>query len=134
MSLDAETKRLTFKHQPDATLSQLEPVQNQWYPVLEETRECRLYSLTVLVWTASETLEVRVTVDGVVLVGALAATHTTYYYVHHQLYGAGLTIDGNVFLLGKYTPLEGRNVMVEVRKTTDAGTGTLDARVVWAKR
>ena len=134
MSLDAETKRLTFKHQPDAVLSQLEPVQNQWYPVLETSRECRLYSLTILVWTASETLEVRVTVDGVVLVGSVSATHTTYYYVHHQLYASGLTIDGNIFLLGKYTPLEGRNVKVEVRKTTAAGSGTLDARVVYAKR
>jgi hypothetical protein len=134
MSLDVETKRLTFQHQPDAVLSQVDPDQDQWYPILEETRECRLYSLTVLVWTTNETLEVRITIDGVVLPGSVEATHTTYYYVHHQLYASGLTVDGNIFLLGKYTPLEGRNVKVEVRKTTDNGSGTLDARVVFAKR
>jgi hypothetical protein len=134
MSLDAKTKRLTFQHQPDAVLSQVDPDPEQWYPILQESRECRLYSLTVLVWTTNETLEVRITVDGVVLLGSVEANHTTYYYVHHQLYAAGLTIDGNIFLLGKYTPLEGRNVKVEVRKTTAAGSGTLDARLVWAKR
>jgi len=134
MSLDLKTKRLTFMHQPDAVLSQVEPVQNQWYTVLNSTRECRLYSFTVLVWTTNETLEVRITIDGVVLLGSVEANHTTYYYVHHQLYAAGLAIDSNIFLLGKYAPLEGRNVKVEVRKTTAAGSGTLDARVVWAKR
>jgi hypothetical protein len=134
MSLDAETKRLTFQQQPDATLSQVDPDQNEWYAVLNSTRECKIYAVTVLVWTTNETLEVRITIDGQVLVGSIAATHTTYYYVHHQLYASALAIDGNIFLLGKYTPLEGRNVKVEVRKTTDAGSGTLDARVVWAKR
>jgi hypothetical protein len=134
MSLDEETKRLTFQQQPDAVLSQVDPDQSEWYPVLNSTRECRLYAVTVLVWTANETLEVRITIDGQVLLGSVEATHTTYYYVHHQLYASALAIDGNIFLLGKYTPLEGRNVKVEVRKTTDAGSGTLDARVVWAKR
>ena len=134
MSLDAETKRLTFQHQSDAVLSQVDPDQNEWYPVLNSTRECKVYAVTVLVWTANETLEVRITIDGQVLLGSVEANHTTYYYVHHQLYASALAIDGNIFLLGKYTPLEGRNVKVEVRKTTDAGSGTLDARVVYAKR
>ncbi len=69
--------------------------------------------------------------------GSVEATHTTYYYLHHKLYAASasaLAIDGNVFLLGHYAPLEGREVKVEVRKATEAGTGTLDARVVYAKR
>jgi len=125
-----------FEHQPDATLSQANPVQNQWYTVLDVKKGVKVYSVVILVWTASETLEVRVTIDGQVLVGSVEATHTTYYYVHHKLYAAAasaLAIDGNIFLLGHYPPLEGREVKVEVRKTTAAGTGTLDARVVYAK-
>jgi hypothetical protein len=134
LSLNRETAKLIFEQQSDAVLSQAEPVQNQWYTILETTKDCRLYAVTVLVWTANETLEVRITVDGKVLTGSVGATHTTYYYVHHQLYGSGLTIDGNVFLLGKYAPTEGRSVKVEIRKTTATGAGTLEARVVYAKR
>ena len=134
MSLDLKTKRMTFQHQPDAHMAQENPVQNQWYTVLDTTREAKVYGLTVLVWTANETLEVRITVDGNVLTGSIEATHTTYYYVHHALYAEALIIDGNVFLLMKYAALEGRNVKIEVRKTTAAGSGTLEARAVWAKR
>ncbi len=134
MSLD---KDYTFEHQPDATLSQSEPVKDTWYTVLDTKKNCRILGITVLVWTTNETLEVRVTIDGQVLVGSVEASHTTYYYVHHKLYAAAasaLAIDGNVFQPGHYAPLEGREVKVEVRKTTEAGTGTLDARVVYAKR
>ncbi len=134
MSLD---KDYTFEHQPDATLSQANPAKDTWYTVLDFKKNCKIYAITVLVWTTNETLEVRVTVDSQVLVGSVEASHTTYYYVHHKLYAAAasaLAIDGNVFLLGHYAPLEGREVKVEVRKTTEAGTGTIDARVVYAKR
>ena len=134
MSLDKQTRKQTFEHQPDAHLAQENPVQNTWYTVLDVTRDCKVYAVTVLVWTTNETLEVRVTIDGQVLVGSIAASHTTYYYVHHQLYAAALAIDGNVFLLGKYAPIEGRNVKVEVRKTTAAGSGILECRVNHAKR
>jgi len=134
LSLDRETKRLTFEDQPDATLSQVNPVQNQWYTILDSKKECKVYAITVLVWTTGETLEVRVIIDGKVLMGSVNASATTYYYVHHQLYGSALIVDGNIFLLGHYSPLEGREVKVEVRKTTAAGSGTLDARVVYAKR
>ncbi len=134
MSLD---KDYTFEHQQDATLSQANPAKDTWYTGLDSKKNCRVYAVTVLVWTTNETLEVRVTIDGQVLVGSVEAAHTTYYYVHHKLYAAAalaLAIDGNVFLLGHYAPLEGREVKVEVRKTTETGTGTLDARVVYAKR
>ena len=131
MSLD---KSLTYEHQPDATLSQANPVQNQFYTVLDSKKRCRVYVVTVLVWTTGETLEVRITVDGQVLTGTVNASATTYYYVHHQLYGSALIVDGNILLLGHYSFLEGREVKVEVRKTTAAGTGTLEARVVYAKR
>jgi hypothetical protein len=133
LSLDKETGKLTFEHQPDAHLVKESPVQNQWYPVLD-AKDCKIYAVTVLVWTTNETLEVRVTIDGQALVGSVEATHTTYYYVHHNLYGSALVIDGNVFLLGKYAPLECRDIKVEVRKTTAAGSGNLEGRVVYAKR
>jgi hypothetical protein len=131
MSLD---KAYTFEQQPDATLSQLTPSKDQWYIVLDTKKNAKILAITVLVWTTGETLEVRVTIDGQVLVGSVEAAATTYYYVHHQLYGSALLVDANIFLPGHYAPLEGREVKVEVRKTTEAGTGTLDARVVYAKR
>jgi hypothetical protein len=134
LSLD---KAFTFEQQPDATISQENPTKDQWYTVLNTKKNCRILGITVLVWTTNETLEVRVTIDGQVLLGSVEATHTTYYYVHHKLYAAAasaLAIDGNVFQPGHYATLEGREVKVEVRKTTEAGNGTLDARVVYAKR
>jgi len=133
LSLDKKTKKLTFKHQPDAHLVQESPTQNQWYTVLE-AKDCKVYAVTVLVWTTNETLEAKITIDDQVLSGSVEATHTTYYYVHHKLYGSALEIDGNVFLLGKYAPLTGRDVKVEIRKTTAAGSGNLESRVVYAKR
>jgi len=132
--LAAIRQELTFQHQPDATLVQLAPVQNTWYTILDTTSNCRLYSVSVLVWTTGETLEVKVTIDGQVLTGTLAALPTTYYYCDLLLYMAGLSIDINGLLIGKYTPLEGRSIKVEVRKTTAAGTGTLEGRAVYAKR
>jgi hypothetical protein len=134
VSLD---KDFTFEHQADATLSQATPVKDTWYTVLDSKKNCRVYAVTVLVWTTNETLEVRITIDDQVLVGSVEAAHTTYYYVHHKLYAAAasaLAIDGNVFLLGHYAPIEGREVKVEVRKTTEAGNGNLESRVVYAKR
>jgi hypothetical protein len=132
--LDSIRTELTFKHQPDATLVQAAPVQNTWYTILDTTLNCCLYSVTILVWTTGETLEVRVTIDGQILTGSVAATATTYYYVHLFLYAAGFAIDTNVFPIGKYMPLEGRSVKVEVRKTTAAGTGTLEGRAIYGKR
>lgn len=123
-----------FKHQPDVTLDQASPVQNTWYTVLDTTRNCRLYSVSVLVATTGETLEVRITVDGVTITGGIDATADTVYkaiwyfgtMVANQLYLA--TADPHHTFL-----LEGRSVKVEVRKTTANGTGNLKAKVTYAK-
>jgi hypothetical protein len=140
LSTDADNNLLvsvvndTFEHQPDRHLIQATPEQNTWYTILDTTENCRLYSVVILVWTADETLEVRLTIDGQVLTGSIAATAVSYYWVYLLLYAAGLMASGEKHLVGYDSPLEGRSIKVEMRKTTNNGTGTIEGYAIYAKR
>jgi hypothetical protein len=125
---------LTFQHQPDQHLVQPTPEQNRWYPILDTTLNCRLYSVVILVWGANETLEVRITIDGQVLTGSIAATAVSYYWVYLLMYTSGFMMSGEHHSIGYDAPLEGRSVKVEMRKTTNAGTGTIEGYAIYAKR
>ena len=121
------------KHQPDAELSQADPVQNTWYTILDTQENARIYCITVAVMTTDETLEARVTIDGQTLTGSVDATADAWYFVEKSLLDAGLSLGTAWMLAVHYAALEGRSVKVEVRKTTAAGTGTLMGRVIYAK-
>jgi hypothetical protein len=125
-----------YTHQTDARLAQAAAVQNTWYTVLDTIGYVRILSFQVLMATATETIEGRITVDGVVVaVGAAALTFGTAYCAVFNNYTDANTMvwDQN---LARYNPilLEGKSVKVEMRKTTAAGLNTLTGRVVYAKR
>ena len=123
-----------LRHQADAILNQAAPVQNTWYPVLAtQSRTTRIYLASIVVATADETLQMRILVDGLTLSGALNATLGTVYRVEFN-YGIaaeslviGTTRDSTYIV-------EGRNVSVDVRKTSATGAGTLSAIVKYALR
>ena len=121
------------EHQPDATLTQAAPVQNTWYPILNTTKNCRIYRIFVSVADTNETLEVKITIDGNIISGSVPATAGTSYYVYFSGYGNALIIDTVDPIAAYAFLLEGRSIKVEVRKTTAAGAGTITARVKYAK-
>jgi hypothetical protein len=58
-----------FRLMPIATLDQLNPVQNQWYPVLESS-DCIVYYARGQEDVNGQDWEMRITLDNVVLTGA----------------------------------------------------------------
>jgi hypothetical protein len=125
-----------YAMQDDATLVQANPVQNQWYTVLDTKENARIYSIVALVWTTDETLEIRVTTKNRTFTGSVNATNTTYYWAFIRMYGDGLDIAASPTkqLVCYQAPLEDPSVKIEIRKTTANGNGTLECRVVWAQK
>lgn len=124
------------KQQADAVLAQATPVQNTWYTVLDTTINCRVIIISTRIVTTAETLEIRLTLDGEVYIGSIAATADQPYFP--AFYGYSVT--GSLLLLTTIDSsiyrsflCEARSVKVEVRKTTATGTGTLCGKVIYAK-
>jgi hypothetical protein len=118
------------------TLSQAAPVQNTWYTVLNTTNYVRIIGIGVGVLVANETVECRLTVDCVVLpVEGKSLTFGNDYAVFLLPYSStGLTTalcDWYEGCKEKAFLIEGKNVKVEVRKTTAAGAGDLKASVAY---
>jgi len=136
--LDLIRTELTFEHQADATLSQANPTQNNWYTVLAATANVRVIGITVRVATTGETLQCEIVVDGVTLgIVDLAAVADTDYWVVLYTASTGLftyMIAVTDDRLNRPFLIEGRNVRVRVRKTTANGTGTLASCVSYATR
>lgn len=134
--IDAVNIALTFQDQADAMFNQVAE-QNTWYTILDTTLNARIYAIQLKIATADETLEVRITSDGITRSGSAACTKDITYYV----YLSGGTTNQNELTIGtssygafRNMPLEARSVKVEVRKTTAAGANTLTGRVVYGKR
>lgn len=122
----------TPKHQTNLNLQQAAPVQNQWYVVLED-KNVRLYHLTCQVADVGETLEAKLTVDGVEYSGSQAAVAGTGYYLTLSSTPNTLVFITTAYALDFYIFIEARSVKLEIRKTTAAGAGTIQVRGVWAK-
>lgn len=124
-----------WEYQTPATLLQVAPVQDQWYDILPETANVRVYRIAVNVEDVNETLEVQILIDGETMgASALAATHSTAY--HAVLLPEPVSRTDLIFLHTTITDLaafviEGRSVQVQVRKTTAAGAGDLTGIVVY---
>ena len=125
--------QVVFEHQAHATLSQANPVVNNWYTVLNTTSNVRLYAICCRVADTAETLQVRLTIDGQTLTDSFEATADTTYYNYLRFTDADLWFQTTTYLVGVYTYIEGRSVKVEVRKVTNAGAGTITGRVVYAR-
>ena len=125
-----------FKQQPPAVLDQPNPVQNTWYTVLESARDVRIILIVCGVLTTDETIALRLTVDGVVRTWTLAATAGQTNYVGLMATLTGILLQYTTvasLLMYRSFMVEGRNVKVEIRKTTAAGTGNLQCLVDYAQ-
>jgi len=124
---------MSFAMQPDALLDQAAPVKDTWYTVLQ-AYDAKLFGIGIQVDTTTETLGVRITVDGVILTGSLSCTNDTKYKVTLQTYPTGTVLVPTTSTLITSNQIEGRNLKVEVRKTTEAGTGNLKTCVTYVTR
>jgi hypothetical protein len=129
-----------YAQQPDAVLSQANPVSTTLYTVLPATSNVRINSIIVNVtWTVQPNpLDVVVTIDGKTLrfYKSNPVSGTDYYTVvschsddNNQDLDTSLT--NNALMIPFF--IEGRSVKIEVR-TTGGTTSNISARVKWAKR
>lgn len=128
-----------WEYQPPSTLDQAAPVQNNWYDVLPETDNCRVYIATVNIEDVNETLGVQILVDGETIeANTLAATHSTDYTA--WLLGNAIDQTDRVGLLtfaqargaNRAYLIEGRSIQIQARKTTAAGAGDLTGIATFA--
>jgi hypothetical protein len=126
--------KYAWEDQPDANLTQALAVQNTWYPVLATTVDCRIINISFWNSLAAENLEVRVTIDGKVMLAAInGAVDGTPYFLY--LYGTSAdSYDITVNLPTMYRSFmqEGQSVKVEMRKTSAIGGSTLRCIVKYA--
>jgi len=113
-------------------LNQAAPVQNTWYPVYTAPGPVRVVSVSFRIMTANETIEIRMTIDGVVTaMFAVAAVAGTVYSVEaNQTPGvpeewlSAAQNNERAFLV------EARNdFFLEIRKTTALGAGVLGCKI-----
>ena len=114
-----------------ASINQAAPVQNTWYTVCE-LRNILFHMVHIAIQTTGETLELEVTVEGVILaVAAQVAVAGTGYSPQWYLswdgthYGALQT----VALAVDEHQMPMQALKVRVRKTTNTGAGNLRAAV-----
>ncbi len=123
-----------FKLQTDESLDQANPVQNQWYPIMDAKNNVRLLVCRVSIETTSEDIEVRWTIDGITLSQTQAAAVAgTAYFLYKWFSGSALVFTTSNSLALQYTFLECRSAKVEIRKTTNNGSGNLKGNVTYAQ-
>ena len=128
-----------WEYQPPLLLDQVAPVQNTFYS-FGEIENARIYNIGVNVEDANETLEIQMTADGELISSqGFAATHSTNYTVY--LRGNAILLLDQVLIsatdvdtMRRSYLMEGRNIEVELRKTTALGAGDLMGIVIWGKR
>jgi len=126
-----------FEHQAPAILNQAAAIQDQWYTVLDTTRNVRIYVFYARMDTADETIEGRITVDGqTILVTAINLTAGTTYFARRAADPTAETLYWDNVMTQKETPflLEGRSILIEIRKTTAAGANNLRALVAYGTK
>ncbi len=128
-----------------AVLNQAAPVQNDYYSIneitgaaknLDELEYIRVMGISVGVEDTNESLQCRITADGVVSIpDTFAATHSTQYQVHRYTDGISRTYRTVINATLDFAHmLDAKLVTVDVRKTTATGTGNLVGSVLFATR
>ena len=127
--------RFQYEKAAIATITQT-PVAGTWYTILDTTVNDRVKYIATKQKNdevGAEDVEVRVTADGVVLVGAVAQADDTWSYWYltptADTFTAGVAIVNAAY----YTDFRAQSIKVEVRQTSAVGTTPiLDGRVQYA--
>jgi hypothetical protein len=115
---------LTFQHQPDAYLSQINPISTQLYDVLPTTTNVRILNMaSMITWAVTQPtpLEIVVTIDGNTIIYSVAnpVSLTAYFpaprpFDNEAAQSNVLNYDEQRFTMPM---LEGRSVRVQIRVT-----------------
>ena len=116
------SKRYCYEKQPIATIDQAPPVQNTWYAVLDIEQPTRVVYLSMKhdnTDASALTINMRVTMDGVVLTCAAdaAGTDNAVYYFYVDPTSDALLSTTTVFNAGYYEDMRCNSLKVEVRMT-----------------
>ena len=116
--------------QADATLNQAAPVQNTWYRILDAIN-ARLLAVRFLVTVTNEDLEYRIVIDDIqYLVQQAGAVAATPYFpiinINSANRASGTTVQ---YEAQRSFLIEGRHIVIDMRKTTNAGAGNLQSTV-----
>jgi len=127
--------KYAWQHQPDAVLDQAAPDQNTWYPVLASTDDVRIITFIGVIFVTGETVEGRITIDGVSIpINASAFVASTVYEAcNSSPYNPDFYWVTPVISQYRAFTIEGQNIKIEIRKTTAAGAGNLFSRIKWAR-
>lgn len=124
---------LTWKMQPDATLSQV-LVQDTDYDLLPTTANVRLIYIQSQISVADETILMTLVMDGESWSSALNFVAGTSYSIYLGRGGQSL-LNGTAYQnVGLYLPVECRSCRIYLRKTTNNGAGTFSGVVTLATR
>ena len=138
MGADYKPGPAMFQYQPIALLNRAGAtvVQNTYYTVLE-TWNARIYGIGAAIATVAESLQLRVTVDGIVIDGAVVAcafgaAYFAYIFENAVAQNEYISLS-NVDQYRGYRAflLEGRHILIEIQKTTANGAGNLQAAVTY---
>jgi len=133
-------QKYSIELQPDAVLSQANPVSASYYPVLTARKNCRIIGIGVLItWAVTQPtpLELSVLVDGQQIVFSVANPVSATWYFANLIY-PHIPNSGQVLSLTPEPPhdflIEGREIEVDVRITWAVTQPTpLEVRVKYAK-
>lgn len=118
-----------WEKQAIATLSQVNPTQNQWYTLLALTDDVRLLHVAVRQTndeSAVKTTEVRVTSDGIALVGTKGnMPHNTVHYGYIQQIADAMALVTTILNASYYSDMRALSMKIEVRITAVGGTNQL---------
>lgn len=130
-----EQIKYAWQHQPDVVINQDNPIQNTWYTVLPATDDVRIINAEVSIYTAVETLQMRITADGTPLIAPVAGAivGTSYFPEFEASTPDAMYLDATSYYRYRAFLMEAHNIMVEVRKITALGAGILHSKVVWAR-
>lgn len=121
----------TYEHQAAAVLNQAAPIQNQWYTVLDTVNFAKLVQAACQVTATNETLEYRITIDGIAYVVSIVATAATLYRIAILVTATAIVLSVGTTNYPYYRAFlkECRSLTIEMRKTTAAGAGNLQSVV-----
>lgn len=129
---------LAFKYQEAKIVNQENPTQNEYIELIDETGGIRVYQMAVLVEDTNETLQLNIEADGETIAGVptvctAGAAYNALLYPDPINNLSRVRLSTGAAELRKGFILEGHEVKIEVRKTTDDGNGDINGVIQWGK-
>lgn len=120
------------------SLNQAAAVQNTWYTVLDTMLLVEIIEIAASCTVANETVEIRITLDGVTYTLSSNFTAGTVYYIYPNAATMAPTTATIINAFATQPRGSARfnalSIKIEMRKTTNAGASALQATVTYNKQ